>query len=163
MQGRERVIRIDIGQVGHALLFDQIALAGQHFEQARDDLVEQAMQLSAGGRTRLLEDRFAPGAPIHAVEHQAMQMNVQVGGRAESLDEGDRAGVGCGAFQVCLLEQKPRDDAGWMMRSASVRSSGCAANRTRNGIGSDSTHCRTGTRGITSSTRPDFDTSEAQF
>ena len=40
-----------------------------------------------------------------------MQMDVQVGGRAESLDEGDRAGVGCGAFQACLLEHKPRDDA----------------------------------------------------
>lgn len=31
--------------------------------------------------------------------------------RAESLDERDRAGVGCGAAQACLPEQKPRDDA----------------------------------------------------
>ena len=29
----------------------------------------------------------------------------------ESLDEGDRAGIGCGALQAGLLEQKPRDDA----------------------------------------------------
>jgi len=48
---------------------------------------------------------------LHAIEHQTVQMDVQVGGRAESLDEGDRAGVGCGAFQGCLFEQKPRDCA----------------------------------------------------
>ena len=37
-------------------------------------------------------------------------MDVQVGGRAESLDERDRAGVGYGAFEPRLLEQKARDD-----------------------------------------------------
>jgi hypothetical protein len=36
-------------------------------------------------------------------------MDVQVGGRAESLDEGNRAGVCCGAIQAGLLEQKPRN------------------------------------------------------
>ena len=60
---------------------------------------------------RFLEDRLAPGAPINPIEHQAVQMDVQFGGRAESLDQGDRAGIGCGAFLACLLEQKPRDDA----------------------------------------------------
>ena len=40
LQGHERVMRIDVGQVGHASLFDQIAQAGQQFEQARDDLVD---------------------------------------------------------------------------------------------------------------------------
>jgi hypothetical protein len=34
------VIRIDVGPVGHALLFDEIALAGQHSQDARDDLDE---------------------------------------------------------------------------------------------------------------------------
>ncbi len=33
------------------------------------------MQLIAGGRTRLLEDRFPFGAPIHALEHQTVQMD----------------------------------------------------------------------------------------
>ncbi len=36
-------------------------------------------------------------------------MDIQVGGRAESLDEGNRAGVCCGALQVGPLEQKPRN------------------------------------------------------
>jgi len=48
----------------------------------------------------------------------------------ESLDERDRAGVGCCAFQACLLEQKPRDDA---VDDAQHRRKqlGGAANRTR--------------------------------
>ena len=40
LQGRERVIGIDVGHVGHALLFDQIAQPGQQFHEARNDLVE---------------------------------------------------------------------------------------------------------------------------
>jgi hypothetical protein len=38
--GLERVIEIDVGHVSHALLFDEIAVAGQHFHEARDDLGE---------------------------------------------------------------------------------------------------------------------------
>jgi hypothetical protein len=36
------MIRIHVGYVGHALLFDQMAAAGQQFHQARDNLVEQS-------------------------------------------------------------------------------------------------------------------------
>ena len=36
------MIRIHVGYVGHALLFDEIAKSGQHFHQARDDPGEQA-------------------------------------------------------------------------------------------------------------------------
>ena len=39
-----------------------------------------------------------------------MQMNVQIGSRAKTLDAGDSAGVGCAPFQSRLLEQKTRDD-----------------------------------------------------
>ena len=38
-------------------------------------------------------------------------MDIQVGCRAESLNQRDRAGVGCCVFQPRLLAQKPRDDA----------------------------------------------------
>ena len=41
-----------------------------------------------------MEDRYALAVPIDAVEHQAMQMNIQIGPGAEALDERDRAGVG---------------------------------------------------------------------
>ena len=52
LQGPERFIRIDVGQVGHVLLFNQMTLAGEHVHQTRDDLVEQDLQLIAGGRAR---------------------------------------------------------------------------------------------------------------
>ena len=52
--------------------------------------------------------------PIHPIEHQRMQMNVQVRGRAEALDEGDGTGGGLIALLAGLLEQKrgnrPMDD-----------------------------------------------------
>jgi hypothetical protein len=73
-----------------------MALAGEHVHQPRDDRVEQAPQLIAGGRARLLEARSALGASMDPIEHQTMQMDVRVGGRAKGLDEGDSAGVGCG-------------------------------------------------------------------
>ena len=37
----------------------------------------------------------------------------------------------------------------WIICKTGVRSSGCAANSKRSGIGNESTHCRTGTRGMT--------------
>ena len=52
--------------------------------------------------------------PIHPIEHQRMQMNVQVGGRAEALDEGDGTGGGLIALLAGLFEQergnRPMDD-----------------------------------------------------
>jgi hypothetical protein len=43
-----------------------------------------------------VEDRHAVAVQVDAVEHQAMQMNIQIGRRAEALNEHDRAGVGSG-------------------------------------------------------------------
>ena len=43
-----------------------------------------------------MEDRQAVAVQVDAVEHQAMQMNIQIGRRAEALNERDRAGVGSG-------------------------------------------------------------------
>ena len=41
----------------------------------------------------------------HPIEHQRMQMNVQVGGRAEALDERDGTGGGLIALLAGLFEQ----------------------------------------------------------
>ncbi len=59
-----------------------------------------------------MEYRHALGATIDSIEHQAVQMDVEIGGRSETLDEGDRAGRGFGAFEARLLDQKCRYDAG---------------------------------------------------
>jgi hypothetical protein len=40
-----------------------------------------------------------------------MQMDVQIGGRAKALYQGDSAGVGCAPLHSCLLEQKACDYA----------------------------------------------------
>ena len=48
---------------------------------------------------------------IDAVEHETMQMNIEIGCGAKSLYQRDSAGVGRCAFQPRFLEQKPRDDA----------------------------------------------------
>ena len=100
----------DVGQIGHLGLFDEITLAGEHPHQARDDPIEQAVELIAGGRARLLKDRFTLHAPIHPVEHETMQVDVDIGRRAESLDERHRAGVGGPSLAPCLLEQEPCND-----------------------------------------------------
>ncbi len=50
------------------------------------------------------------GALIDPIQYQAVQVNVQIGRRAEALNEGDRAGVGFAPFQSGLLDQKCRDD-----------------------------------------------------
>ncbi len=51
MQGREQVVRINdpvcIRYISHALFFDQMPLAGQPSQDARDDLAEQRLQLLA--------------------------------------------------------------------------------------------------------------------
>ena len=63
---------------------------------------------------RCLEDRPVLGALIHPGEDQAVQVDVEIGRRAQSLDERDRAGVGYVPLQSALesrvLDQKGRDD-----------------------------------------------------
>ena len=55
-----------------------------------------------------MEHRYALGDAIDPIEYQAVQMDVEVGGRANRLPEGHRAGVGFGAFESRLFNQKCR-------------------------------------------------------
>jgi hypothetical protein len=57
-----------------------------------------------------MEHRHALGGAIDPIEYQAMQIDVEIGGRAKALDEGHRAGVGLGVFESRLLDQKCRND-----------------------------------------------------
>jgi hypothetical protein len=54
--------------------------------------------------------RALSAGAIDAIEHQVMQVYVQIGGGAKALDEGGGAGVGCITFQPRLIKQKSRDD-----------------------------------------------------
>jgi len=58
-----------------------------------------------------VEDRYAVAVSVDAVEHQAMQMNIQIGRRAEALDERDHAGIGSAKFKARALDQKAGNDA----------------------------------------------------
>ena len=108
LQRRARMIGLDLPQVGHPLFFDKMTLAGQPLQDAGEDLRQQGLQFYGGGCTRFMKHRCALAAAIEAVEHQAVETNIQVGGGAKALDEGDGAGVGFAAFDSRLLEQHKR-------------------------------------------------------
>jgi hypothetical protein len=55
--------------------------------------------------------RLVNAAPVHAVQDQAVKVNVQVGGRAKALSQSDRTAVSLVGLQTSLTEQVPRDDA----------------------------------------------------
>ena len=71
--------------------------------------VQQRLQRFIGGCAYLDEDRLTVGAPVHAIEHQAVQVDVAVGGRAKPLDQRDRAAVGLLGLESGLIEQETRD------------------------------------------------------
>ena len=74
-------------------------------------LVQQRLQRFIGGCGYLDEDRLTVGAPVHAVRHQAVQVDVEVGSGTKALDQRDRAAVGLFGPQPGLIEQEARDHA----------------------------------------------------
>ena len=75
-------------------------------------LCKHRLQRFIGRRGHLDEDRLTVGAaPVHAVQHQAVQVDVQVGGRPEALDQRDGAAVGLVCLEASLPEQVARDHA----------------------------------------------------
>ena len=88
---------------------------------------------------------------VDTVQHQHVQMDVEVQRAAEALDQGDDAGpCAVGGFQA----RAPRcAKSVWMARviTARQRLSACGrlAKSMRSGQGKLSTHWRTGTGGIT--------------
>ena len=53
--------------------------------------MQHRLQRLVGRRGHFDEDRFAFGvAAVHAVQHQAVKVNVEIGRRAKSLDQRDR-------------------------------------------------------------------------
>ena len=112
---RAHLVRIGVvvGHVGRALLFDQHPPpTGEEFHHPSDDLVQHRLQRFIGWRGDFDEFRSAVNAtPAHAVQHQAVQVNVEIGRRAEALEERDSAAVGFVCLQPGLPEQLARDHA----------------------------------------------------
>jgi len=95
-----------------AYLLDQHAPAREQLDQPADDRLQQRVQLVVGGRTRRDEGRRAIDvAAVHAVQHQAVQVDVQVGRGAEALDQRDRAAVAFIGLETDSVQQMARDHA----------------------------------------------------
>jgi len=72
--------------------------------------VQQRVQFDVAGRSGLDEHRQAiAAAPAHPVQHPAVQVDVQVGGSAEALDQRDSAAVALFAFEPNAIQQMARD------------------------------------------------------
>ena len=91
------------------MLFDEYVSPGEQLHQAGDDLVQQGPQRFIGGRRHFDKDRFSVGALVDPIEHQAVQVDVQVGGGTKALDQRDRAAVSLPGLQSGLIEQPARD------------------------------------------------------
>ena len=87
-------VGVRLGQPGLPHLLDQHAPAREHLHQPGDDRVQQRVQFVVCGRTGLDEHRHAIGtAPVHPVQHQAVQVDVEVGRRPKTLDQRDGAAL----------------------------------------------------------------------
>ena len=63
-------------------------------------------QRIVGWRGFIDEDRGAVAAKsVHAVQHQAVQVDDEIGGRPEALDQRDRSAVGLVSIETGLAEQ----------------------------------------------------------
>jgi hypothetical protein len=80
--------------------------------QSVDDPVQHRLQRFVGWCRYFDELRCTFGtAPVHAVQHQAMQMYVEVGRRPKTPDQRDGAAVGFIGLESSLAEQMARDHA----------------------------------------------------
>jgi hypothetical protein len=106
--------------------------------------IETREDAAAGQRNhRLREDdlRLAVcAAPVHAVQLQAVQVDVEIGGRARALDQRDDAAIGLVGLHARQLERKPSDHAVHDLQHGRHKLGLCGQQRRRRGIGSDRTH-----------------------
>jgi hypothetical protein len=111
-RARFLTVGIGLGQVGLAHVVDQHAPAREHLHEPGDDGVQQCIELVVGRRTRLDETGHAIGvAAVHAVQHQAVKVNVEVGGGPEAQDQRDSATVAFVSGEPGSGPQVPRDHA----------------------------------------------------
>ena len=129
-------IAVVVRHVSRSLLLDQHPPAGEQTHQSGDDLVQHRLQRFIGWRQYLNEPRRAVDTlSVHAVQHQAVKVDVQVGSRAKALDERDCAAVGPSSAL------RPDGPSRWRVItrcttcSTGVTSLGCAASSRRSGMG----------------------------
>ena len=103
---------IGLGQVGLAHLLDQHAPAREQLHEPGNDRLQQRVQFIVGGRTHLDEGwRAISAAQINPVQHEAVQVNVEVGGGPEALDQRDGATVAFVGLELSAVQQLAREHA----------------------------------------------------
>jgi hypothetical protein len=111
-RARLLAVGIQLGQVGLAHLLDQHTPAREYLHEPGDDGLQQRVQLVVGGRIRLDEGRRAIGAAaVHPVQQQTVQVDVEVGGGSEALDQRDGAALAFVDAEPGAVKQVPREDA----------------------------------------------------
>ncbi|MBL0296725.1 MAG: hypothetical protein IPQ21_05900 [Betaproteobacteria bacterium] len=111
-RARLLAVGVGLGQVGLAHVLDQHTPAREHLHEPGDDGLQQRVPRLVAGRTDLDEAGQTVGvAPIHPVQHEAVQVDVEVGGRAEALDRRDGAAMAFIGLETGRLRQMTRDHA----------------------------------------------------
>ncbi len=106
LQWTRRRIRFHFSSVAHHLLLNKRAVTGQCFHESLDDLAKQALQLLSRRRPCAVEFRRSILDTVNAVKHEAMQMNIEISRRTETLNKCNRAGLCINSFQSDLFDQK---------------------------------------------------------
>ena len=85
---RARLVAVDVvlGEVGLPHVFHQNTPAREQLRQPGDERLQRSVQLVVCGHGHLDEGRYAVATnPVHAVQHQAVLVDVEIGGRAKAL------------------------------------------------------------------------------
>jgi len=107
-------VGIGLGQTGLPHLLDQHAPARGQLNQGRDEGLQQSVQLVVSGRNHLDKHRHAIAiaiAPVHPVQHRAVKVDVEVGGRAEALDQREGAALALVGLEPGAVQQVARNHA----------------------------------------------------
>ena len=86
--------QIEPGQFG---IFDEEPVAGEPTDDALDEPIEETFEAPRVGRTDAMESRSVPFQRIYTVQNQHVQVDIEVQGAAETLDQGDDPGACAGA------------------------------------------------------------------
>ncbi len=110
LEGRQGgLIGIGGRQIGEPVFFDEHSTPRQQFQDPRDDPRQHGLQLLLGRGGHGLKDRPCVGEAVDAIEEEHVQMQIEIGRRAEPLDEGDRASLRLGQPSMC--DEKGGEDA----------------------------------------------------
>jgi len=82
VEGRQGGIGIGVSQVGESVFFNERTFAGQALQHPLDDSRKDGLELLRRGCRYGLEDRDSVGQAIDAIKHQAMEVNIEIGGGA---------------------------------------------------------------------------------